>query len=82
MRQGAAAHDGGWVRVHLPEPLAAPSEESFAGRIHVAKGFRDLVEPLLQPGANVVITNDSLRISGAGGLPFRIEDDAGATPSD
>jgi hypothetical protein len=82
IRRGAADQDGGWVRVHLPAPLAAPSEESFAGRIHVAAEFRDLVAPLLEAGANVVITTDSLRSSGAEALPFQIEDDAGAAPPD
>lgn len=82
VRQGSAAQDGGWVRVHLPERLAAPSKESFAGRVHIAPEFRALVEPLLEPGANVVITTDSLRSSGGSALPFRIEDDAETTPPD
>lgn len=82
VRQGGTAPDGGWVRVHLPDPLAASSNESFAGRIHVDKAFRDLVGPLLQPGANVVITTDSLRSGAASALPFRIEDDADSTPPD
>ena len=73
--------DAAWFR-SLPAPLAAPSEESFAGRIHVAAEFRDLVAPLLEAGANVVITTDSLRSSGAEALPFQIEDDAGAAPPD
>ena len=78
VRQGATASQGGWVRVHVPERLAAPAEESFAGRLHVASEFRAAVEPLLGPGANVVITEDSLRPDAA--IPFRIEDDAGAAP--
>ncbi len=82
VRQNTTAQDGGWVRVQLPVRLAAPTKESFAGRIHVAPEFRAVVEPLLEPGANVVITTDSLRSSGAGALPFRIEDDAGTAPPD
>ena len=78
VRQGAKALQGGWVRVTVPERLAAPAEESLAGRLHVASEFRAAVEPLLGPGANVVITGDTLR-SGAA-IPFRIEDDADAAP--
>ena len=78
VRQATTASQGGWVRIHLPAALAAPAEESFAGRLHVAAEFRAAVEPLLGPGANVVITGDSLRRGAA--IPFRIEDDTGATP--
>lgn len=78
VRQDTMASQGGWVRIHLPERLAASAEESFAGRLHVASEFRAAVEPLLAPGANVVITGDSLRPDAA--IPFRIEDDAGAAP--
>lgn len=80
IRQGTTAHDGGWVRVHLPERLAAPGQESFAGRVHVAPEFRAIVEPLLAAGANVVITGDSLRAEGAAATMFRIEDDASEPP--
>ena len=78
VRQATTASQGGWVRIHLPAALAAPAEESFAGRLDVAAEFRAAVEPLLGPGANVVITGDSLRRGAA--IPFRIEDDTGATP--
>ena len=78
VRQDTMASQGGWVRIHLPERLAAPAEESFAGRLHVASEFRAAVEPLLAPGANVVITGDSLRRDAA--IPFRIEADTGETP--
>ena len=82
LRQGASADGHSWVRIRLPEPLGAAGEERFAGRVDVAPEFRALVEPLLEPGANVVITADSLRSNDADALPFRIEDDAGTAPPD
>ena len=77
VRQATTPSQGGWVRIHLPAALAAPAAESFAGRLQVAADFRAAVEPLLGPGANVVITGDSLRPDPA--IPFRIEEDTGAT---
>lgn len=73
MRQGTGSD---WVRVALPEAIASPRTGSFRGRIHVASDFRVLVEPLLEPGSNVVITGDSLR-SGSPAAPFVIEGDEG-----
>jgi len=73
MRQGAG---NDWVRVALPEAIASPRTGSFRGRIHIASDFRALVEPLLEPGSNVVITGDSLR-SGSPSVPFVIEGDEG-----
>lgn len=73
MRQGAGSD---WVRVALPEAIASTRTGSFRGRIHIASDFRALVEPLLEPGSNVVITGDSLR-SGSPAVPFVIEGDEG-----
>lgn len=73
MRQGAGSD---WARVALPEAIASPRTGSFRGRIHIASDFRALVEPLLEPGSNVVIIGDSLR-SGSPSVPFVIEGDEG-----
>ncbi len=51
-----------WLRIGLPgqesDPQAAPE---LRGRVHVAESFRRSVEAILQPGATVVVTEDSLR---------------------
>ncbi len=75
VRSGKAASGTGWTRVQLPEWLAATGQEDLTGRIHVAPEFRALIEPLLAPGANIIITRDSLE-SGKEAASFRIEDDA------
>lgn len=74
MRQNEADHSPPWIRVNVPDRIAAPLADSLAGRIHVDPRFRALVEPLLEPGTNIVVTADSLR-SRTGELPFRIEGD-------
>lgn len=74
VRTDAAAGGSGWIRVQLPEWLAATGQEDLTGRIHVAPEFRVAVEPLLGPGANVIITRDSLG-SGGAAPSFRIESD-------
>ena len=75
VRTDTVTGSSGWIRVQLPEWLAAPAAEDLTGRIHVAPEFRAAVEPLLGPGANVIITGDSLG-AGAAAASFRIEDDA------
>ena len=74
VRQGAADQSPPWVRVDLPDQIAAPLADSLAGRIHVDPRFRALVEPLLEPGTSIVVTADSLRTR-TPDLPFRIEGD-------
>lgn len=79
LRRSESEGENGWVRVQLPQPLASAPAERFEGRIHVAPEFRAKVEPLLEPGSNVVVTADSLRPSGAA-VPFRIEEDTDGSP--
>jgi len=76
VRRSKAVDQGEWLRVQLPERLAAAREESFEGRIHVDPAFRAAVEPLLEPGTNIIITTDSLRPGSAAAVPFRLEDDS------
>jgi len=56
-----------WLRIGLPgqqsDPQAAPE---LRGRVHVAEDFRRSVEAILEPGATVVVTEDSLRGGGTG----------------
>ena len=75
VRTGTAAGGSGWIRVQLPEWLAATRDEDLTGRIHVAPEFRAAVVPLLAPGANVIITKDALG-SGPPAAALLIEDDA------
>ncbi|WP_447932522.1 L,D-transpeptidase [Sphingopyxis fribergensis] len=76
VRRSGTAGQETWLRVELPEALAATRPESFEGRIRIDPAFRALVEPLLEPGTSVIITTDSLRPSGTAALPFRLEDDS------
>jgi hypothetical protein len=57
----------GWLRIGLPGQAAASDAQSeLRGRIHVPDEFRRSVEAILQPGATVVITGDTLQASGTG----------------
>lgn len=50
-----------WLRVSLPGQGQGAGGDELTGRIHVGDDFRRLVTPILEPGATVVITQDSLR---------------------
>lgn len=54
-----------WLQVALPGQSAG-SPEDLRGRIEVADAFRREIEAVLEPGATVVVTPDSLIGSGAG----------------
>ncbi len=75
IRTGSAPRGDAWMRVQLPEWLAGPGQDDLTGHIHVTPEFRAAVEPLIAPGANVVITRDSLS-PGKEAAAFRIEDDS------
>ncbi len=45
----------------MPGAIAARASVSFAGRVHIAAGFRALLDPLLVAGTSVIIGPDSLR---------------------
>ena len=64
---------GNWLRIALPGQ--SDEADEFRGQIHVADDFRRSVEAILQPGATVVITQDSLRRSGTGQPVAVLEDD-------
>lgn len=63
MLQSVADNQRRWLRVALPGQ--GPGGEDLSGRIHVGDDFRRLVTPVLEPGTTVVVTQDSLRRSGA-----------------
>jgi hypothetical protein len=48
-----------WLRIPLPGPLAGATND-LRGQLHVREDFQHSVESILQPGATVVITPDSL----------------------
>ena len=65
-----------WLRVPLPGQ--SPQTQIAAqdrGRLHVAEGFRTQVLSVLQPGATVLVTGDSLRSGGTGQELTVITDD-------
>lgn len=80
VRQGTT-HPPEWVRVNLPDRIAAPPGGGLARRIQIDPEFRSLVEPLLEPGTTIVVTVDSLWIQ-ARDLSFRIEADTPEPGSD
>jgi len=82
VRHGALKGETKWVRVPLPDRLASPRDESLAGRIHVSSKFRVAVESVLEPGATVIITGDSLLSGKADAVPFQIESDGDEPPSE
>ena len=64
-----------WMRIGLPGQDAEPRAE-LRGRVHVAEGFRRSVEAILQPGATVVITEDSLRGGSTGRQMTVVEEES------
>jgi hypothetical protein len=65
-----------WVRITLPGQ-SADAPTSLRGRIHVSDAVRRKVEAILQPGATVVVTPDSLSAADAGRAMTVIENEAG-----
>jgi hypothetical protein len=65
MLQSAPGAPQSWTRLNLPGQTPDPSV-ALRGRIHVTDDFRRAVEAVLQPGATVVVTQDSLGNAGAG----------------
>ncbi len=63
-----------WLRIGLPGQ-AADASPQLRGRIHVAEDFRLSVTSILQPGATVIVTQDSLESAGAGRALTVVEDD-------
>lgn len=60
-----------WLRLPMPGQRIDPTAPlQLRGRIQVDEAFRTAVEQILQPGATVVVTPDSLRTSQAE-LPLR-----------
>jgi hypothetical protein len=56
-----------WLSVALPGQAGAPVDgTALRGRIRVSDAFRQSLEPILRPGATVVVTPDSLRTARAG----------------
>jgi hypothetical protein len=64
--------DGTWLRIALPGQSG--EGDDLRGRIDVAPGFRQAVEPFLQAGTTVIITQDSL-LSGGVGRPVSVLED-------
>lgn len=75
MLQSIANDQRNWVRVALPGQVS--SGEDPAGRIHVSDDVRRLVTSILEAGATVVITQDSLRRAGQGRPVTVIQGDSG-----
>ena len=65
MLRAATGSGQSWMRLGLPGQEADSGTE-LRGRIHVPESFRRAVEAILQPGATVVVTEDSLGSGGAG----------------
>ena len=74
MLQSVEGDRRNWLRVALPGQ--GTGGEELNGRIHVGDDFRRLVTPIMEPGATVVITQDSLRRSSAQRPVTVIEGDA------
>jgi len=58
-----------WLRLPLPGRTMNLSEEMSAAersRVHLPEGFRAALDGVLQPGATLLVTRDTLRASGLG----------------
>jgi hypothetical protein len=65
-----------WIRLTLPGQAAShPDPAKLSGHVRVEESFRTGVEQILQPGATVVVTADSLRAGSSGETVKLIEAD-------